>query len=49
MNNNQLKLDHFLKSTQLNVELKTKANGSNLNGTAGAISAVCTHGTSEIK
>ena len=32
-----------------NVELKTKANGSNLNGTAGAISAVCTHGTSEIK
>ena len=32
-----------------NVELKTKTNGSNLNGSAGAISAVCTHGTSEIK
>ena len=30
MNNNQLKLDHFLKSTQLNVELKTKSN-NNLN------------------
>ena len=33
-----------------NVELKTKANSSScLNGTAGAICAVCTHGTSEVK
>ena len=33
-----------------NVELKTMANDSScLNGTAGAICAVCTHGTSEVK
>jgi len=33
-----------------NVELKTQANSSScLNGTAGAICAVCTHGTSEVK
>lgn len=33
-----------------NVELKTYANNSaSLNGTAGAICAVCTHGTSEVK